>query len=137
MAAMTKRERRRRAAALRLWKGMNPLARRLAGIAPFWVVLETTGRRSGQPRQTPLARGPVEGRTTWIIAVHGEHASFVRNIAANPRVRLRLRGRWRAGRATVTEMDEQVVRRFNRYGRMGPQTLGIDPRLVRIELDGD
>ena len=63
----------KRSTALALWRVMNPMARRLAGIAPWWVVLETTGRRSGRPRQVPLARGPVSGNTTWLIAVHGEH----------------------------------------------------------------
>jgi hypothetical protein len=43
----------------------------------------------------PLARGPVDGHTAWLIAVHGAHASFAQNIAANPRVRLKLRsGEW-------------------------------------------
>lgn len=134
---MTPRERRRRKLVLGFWRAVNPVARRLAGIAPWWVVLETTGRRSGTPRQVPLARGPFDGRTAWLIAVHGEHAAFARNITANPRVRLRLRGRWRSGTAALTEMDEQVLRRFSRYARAGPQTVGIEPKLVKIELDPD
>ena len=122
---------------MRMWRVMNPLARPLAGIAPFWVMLETIGRRSGQPRQVPLARGPIDGRTAWLIAVHGEHATFARNIAANPRVRLRVARRWRSGTATLTEMDDQVVRRFGLYAQSGPRALGIDPKLVKVELDAD
>jgi deazaflavin-dependent oxidoreductase (nitroreductase family) len=117
------------------WRAFNPIARALAGVAPWWVVLETTGRRSGRPRTVPLATGPVDGRTAWLICVHGEHAGFARNIAANPRVRLKLRGRWHGGTATLEPFEATIVRRFGRYARMGPATLGIEPKLVRVELD--
>jgi deazaflavin-dependent oxidoreductase (nitroreductase family) len=116
------------------WRLLNPVARSLAGFAPWWVVLETRGRRSGQARRVPLAAGPRDGRTTWLIAVHGAHAAFAHNIAAEPRVRLKVRGRWHDGTASLVAIDEDVLRRFNSYARAGPRTLGIDPRLVRIEL---
>ena len=125
----------RRRIARVFWWFFNPLARRLAGVAPWWVVLETTGRRSGRRRQVPLARGPVDGRTTWLISVHGAKAGFACNIAADPRVRLRLRGRWRDGTARLVDQDPAIVDRFSTYARMGPRTLGIDPKLVRVELD--
>src|SRR4051812_31764988 len=115
------------------WRLFNPLAKALAGIAPWWVVIETTGRKSGKKRQAPLARGPVDGDTTWVFAVHGRHSGFVQNIEANPHVRFRLRGRWRDGMATIGPMDETIVKRFNTYGQAGPKTLGWDPLLVRIE----
>ncbi len=116
------------------WRVTNPAARRLAGIAPFWVVLETTGRRTGKARQTPLARGPQHGGATWLIAVHGRHSTWVRNVESRPHVRIRIRGRWLAGTATVLPWDESVARGFNRYARLGSTTLGIDPALVRVEL---
>jgi deazaflavin-dependent oxidoreductase (nitroreductase family) len=128
------RVRRRRRAAKVIWL-FNPVANRLAGVAPWWVVLETTGRRSGKPRHVPLARGPVDGSTAWLISVHGAEAAFARNIAANPRVRLKLRGRWRSGTASIEPVDPALLARFSRYARMGPRTLGIEPRLVRVELD--
>lgn len=71
----------------------------------------------------------------WLAAVHGRHASWVRNIEANPEVRIKLSGRWHAGHATVEEFDETIARQFNLYARTGPLTLGIDPALVRIERD--
>ena len=125
----------RRRIARVFWWFFNPLARRLAGVAPWWVVLETTGRRSGRRRQVPLARGPLDGNTAWVISVHGAKAGFARNIAADPRVRLRLRGRWRDGTARLVDQDPVILERFSTYARMGPRTLGIDPKLVRIELD--
>jgi deazaflavin-dependent oxidoreductase (nitroreductase family) len=133
---MTGRSSHRKVAVARaFWRVMNPIARRLAGTAPWWVVLETTGGKSGLPRQVPLARGPLDGGTTWVIAVHGPHAGFAHNIARSPRVRLKLRGRWYRGMASVGPIDPAVVNRFSRYARMGPATLGWDAALVRIELD--
>jgi deazaflavin-dependent oxidoreductase (nitroreductase family) len=117
------------------WRLLNPVARALAGWAPWWVVLETTGRRSRKPRRVPLAKGPRDGSTVWVISVHGRHASFTRNIVADPNVRLRLGGRWHLGRAAVVSVDPAVLRRFSLYARMGPRTVGIDPVLVRIDLD--
>ena len=77
----------------------------------------------------------MDGRIAWLISVHGSHASFARNIAADPRVRLKLRRRWRAGTAAVVPIDPAVLGRFSLYARTGPRTVGIDPKLVRIELD--
>ena len=107
-----------------VWRVFNPVARTLAGVAPWWVVLETTGRRSGQARRVPLAAGPSDDHTTWLIAVHGAHSSFAHNIAADPRVRLKVRGRWHVGTAELVAMDEAVLRRFNSYARAGPRTAG-------------
>jgi deazaflavin-dependent oxidoreductase (nitroreductase family) len=126
-------QRLRRRVLLVVWRLLNPPARRLAGIAPWWVVIETTGRVSRKPRETPLARGPVDGDSAWLMAVHGRHSAWVKNIEANPAVRLRLRGRWRPGTATVVPFDRQIAARFGRYARSGPATLGIDPVMVRVE----
>jgi deazaflavin-dependent oxidoreductase (nitroreductase family) len=126
----------RRAIAMAFWRVMNPLALRFgAGTAPWWVILETTGRRTGQPRHTPLARGPMSGDTLWLVAVHGEHAHFVKNLLAHPEVRVKHRGRWRRGRAGVEPLDPARMREFNLYARMGPRTLGIDPALVRVDCE--
>jgi deazaflavin-dependent oxidoreductase (nitroreductase family) len=119
----------------RFWRIVNPLARPLAGIAPWWVLLETTGHRSGRAILTPLARGPVDGDTTWLIAVHGRKTTWVRNLEAKPEIRIKIGGRWRPGRASVMpDYDAAVVSRFNAYARTGPRTLGIDPSLVRLDL---
>jgi deazaflavin-dependent oxidoreductase (nitroreductase family) len=114
------------------WRVVNPLARSIAGFAPWWVVLETKGRRSGVARRIPLARGPVDGEVVWLIAVHGERAAFVRNIASDPHVRLKIDRHWREGTASVTAFDPDVVRRFNLYAKLGPRTLGIEPKLLRV-----
>ncbi|MDX6696717.1 MAG: hypothetical protein QOE65_114 [Solirubrobacteraceae bacterium] len=134
---LTQADAKRRGRAKRFWRVANPLARPFAGWVPWWVVLETTGRRSGQVRRIPLARGPRDDRTLWLIAVHGRRAGFVRNLTAESRVRVKMAGRWRRATATVEDYDEATVARFNSYARAGPRSLGIDPVLVRLELDPD
>lgn len=131
---MTRRQRAKRRLLLLWWRIVNPPSRLLAGIAPWWVVIETVGRRSGRPRRTPLARGPFAGDTTWLISVHGRHASWVKNLEHSPTVRLRLNRRWRTGSASIVAYDPLIIARFNRYARSGPPTVGIDPALIRIDL---
>jgi deazaflavin-dependent oxidoreductase (nitroreductase family) len=69
---------------------------------PGDALLETTGRRTGQLRRTPVCDG-LDGDTFWLVAQRGHRADWVRNIAANPRVRVKFRSRsgagWRAGTA--------------------------------------
>jgi deazaflavin-dependent oxidoreductase (nitroreductase family) len=117
------------------WRLFNPVARSLAGVAPWWVVLETTGRRSGRPRRVPLASGPRREGTVWLIAVLGESASFARNIAADPRVRVRIAGRWHEGTGSIVPLDPAVLSRFSLYARLGRRTFGTDSKLLKIELD--
>lgn len=114
------------------WRAFNPLARALAGLAPWWVVLETTGRRSGRPRRVPLAAGPVEGSTVWLVSVHGTHAAFAQNIAVHSKVRLKLKGRWLEGTAMLLPLDEAILRKFNAYARLGPRSIGIEPKLIKV-----
>jgi deazaflavin-dependent oxidoreductase (nitroreductase family) len=132
---MSRGDRRRRAAVMVFWRLTNPFARRLAFLMPWLVVLETTGRRSGRPRRTPLARGPIEGEVVWLIAIHGRHSTWVRNLEYSPQVRVQVALRWRTGTASVLPVDRKTLRGFNLYARSGPRTLGIDPLLVRVDLD--
>lgn len=126
----------RRRVAVTFWRIANPMARLLAGFVPWWVLLETTGRRSGARRVTPLAAGPSDPEGMWLIAVHGRHASWVRNIEASPAIRLRHRGRWRPGSASTRLLDRDLLRRFNLYARSGARGLiALDPLLVRVTFE--
>jgi deazaflavin-dependent oxidoreductase (nitroreductase family) len=126
----------RRAIAHAIWRVFNPIALRFgAGRVSWWVILETTGRRSGRPIHTPLARGPMNPATLWLVSVHGTQANFVKNLLKQPAVRVKHRGRWLSGRATVEPVDPRRLREFNFYARSGPRTLGIDPVLVKVEFD--
>ena len=76
---------------------VNPLVRALfaVGLNPLGLaILETRGRVTGRPRRTPVGNGR-NGETFWIVAEHGWRAGYVRNIARDPRVRVRLRIGWR------------------------------------------
>ena len=131
---LDQRQRQRRWRHRLFWRIVNPPTRPLAGLAPWWVLLETTGRRTRKRRKTALARGPVDGDVVWLASVHGRHAIWVRNLEATPEVRVKLTGRWYNARAAVQEYDDAIAHRFNFYARSGPRTLGIDPVLVRVEL---
>ena len=54
-----------------------------------YLYLTTTGRRTGLPREIEIWFTHREGRF-YIIAEHGEHAKWVRNIRENPQVQIRV-----------------------------------------------
>jgi deazaflavin-dependent oxidoreductase (nitroreductase family) len=114
------------------WRIANPPTRLLAGLAPWWLLLETTGNRTGRRRRTPLASGPAETDGMWLIAVHGRHSGWVRNLEASSDVRIKHRGRWRDGTASIHPIDAVPLDRFNAYARSGPRLIGLDPLLVRV-----
>jgi deazaflavin-dependent oxidoreductase (nitroreductase family) len=119
---------------------LNPPVRALAarGLAPSVALLETTGRRSGEPRRTPVTNGLQRGTDTfWLVAEHGRKAAYVRNIEADPRVRVRIGRRWRSGVAHVLDEDDPVVRQrtLPRLHSIAVRTLGSDLVTVRIDLD--
>jgi hypothetical protein len=76
----------------------------------------------------------MERGVMWLIAVHGRHSAWVRNVEETPAIRLRFAGRWHEGTAAIHPYDVALVSRFNRYARSGPRTVGIDPSLVRVDL---
>lgn len=118
----------------------NPPIRALAarGLAPGIALLETTGRNSGEPRRTPVSNGLDRAANTfWIIAEMGRKAAYVRNIEADPRVRVRVRGRWRSGTAHVLEGEDPRarLRSISRLNASGVRALGADLLVVRVDLD--
>ena len=80
------------------------------GFAPkAFALLETTGRRTGLPRVTPVGNGLI-GDTFWLVAVHGWQSDYVRNIRHNASVRVKVADRWRTGTATPLPGDDPVAR---------------------------
>ena len=110
----------------------NPLMRR----NPLQTLLETTGRRSGEPRRTPLG-GRVVDDQFWFVSEFGEKSQYVRNIQADPRVRVRLRGRWRSGTAHLVPEDDAKarLRKLPQLNSFGVRTFGTDLLTVRVDLD--
>jgi len=120
-------------------KLLNPLvnAAARAGLpTPSVVILETTGRRSGEPRRVPVGRA-LEGDTLWIVAEHGRKAAYVRNIQADPRVRVRVGRRWRTGTASVLPDDDwrERQRRMPKLNAAVVRVAGTEPVTVRVHLD--
>ena len=121
-------------------KLLNPVVRaavRLGLPLPLVVILETRGRKSGQLRQIPVGK-TLDGDTLWIVAEHGRKASYVRNIEANPRVRVRVGRRWRTGTAHVLEDDdwrERQRRLPNKVNSAAVRAVGTEHVTVRVDLD--
>ena len=95
---------------------VNPvvlLAWRLGIPPPGDALLETTGRDTGQPRRTPVCDG-LDGEIFWLVAQRGHRADWVRNIQANPRVRVKVRTEsgadWWAGTAHILDGDDPLER---------------------------
>jgi deazaflavin-dependent oxidoreductase (nitroreductase family) len=130
----------RRASTLLSAKVFNPLVRAAARAGlptPSVVILETTGRRSGQPRRVPVTRALV-GDTLWIVTEHGRRAGYVRNIEANPRVRVRVGRRWRTGTAQVLADDDWRARQRrmpNKLNSVMVRAMGTEHLTVRVDLD--
>jgi deazaflavin-dependent oxidoreductase (nitroreductase family) len=104
------------------------------------ALLETIGRKSGIPRVTPVTNG-LDGDAFWIVTEHGHGANYVRNIEAEPRVRVKASGGWRSGVAQIVNEDpderlRQIVA-FNRRARSNAQIvrkMGSEHLVIRVDL---
>jgi deazaflavin-dependent oxidoreductase (nitroreductase family) len=116
--------------------GANPIVARIAGYVPWWSLLETTGRKSGLPRRNPVGNG-LRGNTFWIVSEHGRQAGYVRNIEADPRVRIRVNRRWRTGTAQVLPDDDprERQRHLSRFNSGLVRVMGTDLLTIRIDLE--
>ena len=115
-------------------------------VPPGYALLETTGRKSGKPRRTPVGNGLV-GPQFWIVSEHGNKAGYVRNILSNPRVRVKvregLRSRWYTGTAHVLSDDDPRERQRwlaqqlpgSASNAAAVRFFGTELRTVRIDLD--
>src|SRR5258707_196752 len=118
---------------------VNPLMRPLlrAGLAPTHALLETTGRKSGQPRQIPVGNG-LRGGDFWIVTEHGYSADYVKNIQANEHVRVKVGRRWYEGTAEILP-DDDPRERMRMLGRPVNDSLiklvGTEELVIRVRLE--
>jgi deazaflavin-dependent oxidoreductase (nitroreductase family) len=105
------------------------------------ALLETRGRRSGQPRTTPVTNG-LDGARFWVVTEHGLRSDYVRNLLADPHVRVNADGRWRSGVAHIVAEDPE--RRLEKIATLNPRArantyivrrAASDLRVIRIDLD--
>jgi deazaflavin-dependent oxidoreductase (nitroreductase family) len=115
---------------------VNPVMRPAARFVPGMAVIETRGRRSGLPRRVPVG-GRLEGSSFWLVAEHGRWANYVRNIQADPRVRLMIGGQWHDGTAHLLPDDDvrQRLKRLPAYNSLFVRLQGTDLLTLRIDLD--
>jgi deazaflavin-dependent oxidoreductase (nitroreductase family) len=137
LAAMARRTKQRRVRLVQRWL-LNPPMRVLTylGLLRHHAVLETTGRRTGRSRRTVVGIARQPDSVLWIVAEHGRRAGYVRNLAAEPTVRIHLGRRWQRGAARLVDNDNidarlqhftpqhiNVIRRF-----------GTELATVRVDL---
>ncbi len=115
---------------------VNPIAKRLAPHIRGLVVLETIGRSSGLPRHTPVG-GRRTGQTFWMVSEFGHQSNYVRNLEANPRVRLQLDGAWLSGTAAVVEGDDARarMRSLGWFNSLLVRQIGNELLSIRVDLD--
>ena len=121
-------------------KLVNPVVRRLLerGLFPkTQALLETTGRKSGQPRRVPLGNG-LRGDKFWIVTEHGRNADYVKNIEKDPRVRVKVGRQWYGGTAHILP-DDDPKQRMRTLGRPANDALvrlvGTEQLVIRVDLD--
>jgi deazaflavin-dependent oxidoreductase (nitroreductase family) len=129
----------RRLSTLLTVRVVNPVVKAAAerGIPlPTVAILETIGRRSGEPRRTPVGNG-LDGDTFWIVTEHGWRSSYVKNIQANPRVRVKVGRRWRTGTAHPMPEDDARARQrtMRRLNAAMVRAMGTELLTVRVDLD--
>jgi deazaflavin-dependent oxidoreductase (nitroreductase family) len=121
-------------------KLVNPVVRAAAraGIPlPLVVILETRGRKSGQPRRIPVGKA-ISGDTLWIVAEHGRKAAYVKNIEADPHVRVRVGTKWRSGTAQILYDDDWRARQRKLPNKLNSATVrlvGTEHLTIRIDLE--
>ncbi len=119
---------------------LNPWLKGFAalGLLPRgWAILETTGRRTGKHRRVPVG-SELDGDTFWLVAEHGRRAGYVRNVEADPQVRVRIGRRWRTGTAHALPGDDPLARlerMRNRSNAAAVRRFGTELLTVRIDLD--
>jgi deazaflavin-dependent oxidoreductase (nitroreductase family) len=137
LAATARRTKQRRVRLAQRWL-LNPPMRVLTyvGLLRHHAVLETTGRRTGRSRRTVVGIARQPESVLWIVAEHGRRAGYVRNLDAEPNVRIHLARRWHRAAARLVDNDNidarlqhftpqhiNVIRRF-----------GTELATVRVDL---
>lgn len=126
-------------------KGMRGLL--TIGLAPkAFALLETTGRRTGLARHTPIGNGLI-GDTFWLVAARGDSADYVKNVRHEPVVRVKIGRHWQSGIAEVLPNDDPsqrlnyILAHFGWLRRLDAKLLTASmrsthstPRVLRIHL---
>ncbi len=89
------------------WRmGLGPVLQR------WFLVLTTTGRKSGQPRHTMLEFSVMDGKT-FLGSGWGERPDWCQNIAADPRVTIQSSSGTQSAMARRVTSDEEMARLYH------------------------
>lgn len=101
------------------------------------ALLETRGRRSGQPRRVPIGNG-LRGDSFWILTEHGYASHYVKNIQADPHVRVKIGRRWYEGVAHILPDDDvrARMRELRRVNDLAVRAMGTEHLTIRVDLSG-
>lgn len=121
------------------WRlGLGPWMNQYPTTFGRYMVLTTTGHRSGLPRRTPVNYTRIDDGHVGCVAGFGAQAHWYRNLQADPRVELWLPdGRWQGVAETVANVEavwlplmRQVLKDS---GFAAPTFSGIDPHTIADE----
>ncbi len=118
-----------------------PFARSLS--AEQYCYLTTTGRNSGEPRETEIWFG-LEGQTLYLMSGGRDRSHWVRNLRKHPATSVRIGELTLSGRTreVVAESDEDALARRLLVEKYAPgyerdlTQWGRDSLPVAIEFDG-
>ena len=102
--------------------GLGPL------VGRFVLLLTTVGRKSGRPRVTPLVYEQRD-QTIFVASARGLSADWLRNIQANPKVRVRVGRRQFDAYAEATTDGEKIADYIERLIERNPRMFGAILRL--------
>jgi deazaflavin-dependent oxidoreductase (nitroreductase family) len=80
---------------------------RLLPMPRGFALLTVTGRASGKPRRRPI-RAIRRNETLYAVAILGERSDWLRNVRANPEVRVKIGAR--TGKGTAREVTDEEER---------------------------
>ncbi len=137
LAATARRTKQRRIRLVQRWL-LNPPMRVLTdlGLLRHHAVLETTGRRTGRSRRTVVGIARQPDSVLWIVAEHGRRAGYVRNLDAEPNVRIRVGRLWQRGAALLVDNDDIDARlqHFTPQHTNVIRRFGTELATVRVDL---
>ena len=72
-----------------------------------------------------------------MVSEFGTNSQYVKNIEANPQVRVRVRGRWYSGTAHLLPDDDarSRLRSLPKVNSAAVRTVGSDLLTIRVDLD--
>ncbi len=116
-----------------LWRlGLRPI------LGRTFVLITTTGRKSGQPRRAMVGYYVVNGKK-YVYSGYGQQSQWYKNIAANPRMTIQnAHGTEQVTARRVTDLDElvevfrQILDKHPRLAKSFVTMLGFEPTAQNI-----